>query len=85
MNETAFAKRGSVLIDQKGSAFDEAGIDVDFVCKGEGVLEVECADGSRIVVNSKASLRRIWVAVRTGGLISRTRKAHGSVRVRVKL
>ncbi|MCX7673462.1 MAG: iron donor protein CyaY, partial [Thiobacillaceae bacterium] len=32
-----------------------------------GILHVECADGSRIVINRQAAAREIWVAARSGG------------------
>ena len=33
----------------------------------DGILEIECADGSRIIVNRHVPNREIWVAARSGG------------------
>lgn len=32
-----------------------------------GILTVECADGSRVIVNRQTPNREIWVAARSGG------------------
>jgi CyaY protein len=40
--------------------------DIDVELEG-GVLELECPDGSRIIVNRQAPNREIWVAARSGG------------------
>jgi CyaY protein len=33
----------------------------------DGILEVECADGSKLIVNRHVPNREIWVAARSGG------------------
>jgi CyaY protein len=33
----------------------------------DGILEIECADGSRVIVNRHVPNREIWVAARSGG------------------
>jgi len=33
----------------------------------DGVLEIECSDGSKIIVNRHDAAQEIWVAARTGG------------------
>jgi len=33
----------------------------------EGILEIECADGSKLIVNRHVANREIWVAARSGG------------------
>jgi CyaY protein len=35
--------------------------------KPGGVIEIEYADGSRMVINRHAAAREIWVAARAGG------------------
>jgi len=42
-------------------------MDVDLESKGSGVLELEFADGGKIVVNRHTAAREIWVAARSGG------------------
>lgn len=42
-------------------------IDFDYELKPGGIIEIECADGSKIIVNRHAAAREIWVAARSGG------------------
>jgi CyaY protein len=42
-------------------------VDADFEQKEGGVLEVEFADGSKLIVNRHAAAREIWLAARSGG------------------
>lgn len=48
-------------------AVDGAALDVDFERKDGGVLELEFADGSRMVINRHGGAREIWVAAKSGG------------------
>ena len=48
-------------------ALDRAELDADVQSKGAGVLEIEFADGSKMVVNRHGPAREIWVAARSGG------------------
>ena len=41
--------------------------DIDFELAAGGVLEIEFADGSKIIVNRHAVAREIWVAAKAGG------------------
>lgn len=43
----------------------EAGFDVE--TKPGGVLEVECANGSKIIINRHVAAREIWLAAKSGG------------------
>lgn len=53
-----------------GAALDEAldasDADLDWSLN-EGVLEVECANGGKLIVNRHLPNREIWVAARAGG------------------
>jgi CyaY protein len=48
-------------------ALDAADLDADVLAKGDGLLEVEFADGAKIVINRHTAAREIWVAARAGG------------------
>jgi len=48
-------------------ALEASGADADFELKEGGVLELEFADGSKMIVNRHAAAREIWVAARSGG------------------
>ena len=67
MDETEFealAERALVRLD---AAMEASGIDADVERKDGGVLEIEFADGSRMIVNRHGAAREIWVAAREGG------------------
>jgi len=58
----AQAARALDLIEQ---ALEQT--EVDFERKEGGIVEIELADGSRIIVNRHAAAQEIWVAARSGG------------------
>ena len=39
----------------------------------DGILEIECDDGSKLIVNRHAPNREVWVAARSGGFHFRPR------------
>ena len=47
-------------------ALDEGDVDVDWTLN-DGILEIECDDGSKLIVNRHLPNREIWVAARSGG------------------
>lgn len=49
------------------AALEAHGVDFDFEIKPGGVLELEFADGSKIIVNRHAAAREIWLAAKSGG------------------
>lgn len=49
------------------AALDACAADVDYEVMPGGVLELEFADGSKIIVNRHTAAREIWVAARSGG------------------
>jgi CyaY protein len=67
MTETEFVEISHRVIDSIEEAFDQADIDVDLDRKGDGLLEVEFENGTKIVINSQTPMRQIWVAARSGG------------------
>jgi CyaY protein len=48
------------------AALAEGDGDADWTLR-DGILEIECADGSKLVVNRHVPNREIWVAARSGG------------------
>jgi CyaY protein len=46
---------------------ESGGLDADLGRKGEGVLEIEFENGSKMVINRHGAAREIWVAARSGG------------------
>ena len=48
-------------------ALEASGVDADAQTKGAGVLEIEFANGSKMIVNRQVAARELWVAARSGG------------------
>ena len=72
MDEKEFAERCQqelALIETAvEAAADDAsnGADIDFEMQG-GILEIECADGSKVIVSPHSIAKEIWVAAKSGG------------------
>lgn len=65
MTESDFHRAvDAILARIEGSLEDEDALDTDL--EG-GVLTIECADGSRVIVNRQTPNREIWVAAKGGG------------------
>jgi iron-sulfur cluster assembly protein CyaY len=67
MNESDFDRLAEEALERVSRALEETGVDCDWELKAGGVLELEFADGSRMVVNRHSAARQIWVAARSGG------------------
>jgi CyaY protein len=67
MDERQFEALATPVLESIERALDRSGVDVDFELKEGGVLELEFADGSKIIVNRHVAAREIWVAARSGG------------------
>lgn len=48
------------------AALDASDADVDWSLN-DGILEIDCGDGGKIIVNRHVPNREIWVAARSGG------------------
>jgi CyaY protein len=67
MDEAQFFARADAALARIDAALEESGVDADVERKEGGIVEVEYADGSRMVINRHAAAREIWVAARSGG------------------
>ena len=67
MTESEFEALADAAIAALERAIEATALDVDIQTKGSGVLEVEFADGARIVINRHTAARELWVAARSGG------------------
>lgn len=70
MSESEFLAAAEGVLDAVEAAFEQAGeaADVDVECSRSGnVLEIEFANRSKMIVNTQAPMREIWVAARAGG------------------
>lgn len=65
MTESEFHRAADLVLARIESTVESIdGLDVDLEA---GVLTIECADASRIIVNRQTPNREIWVAARSGG------------------
>jgi CyaY protein len=68
--ETEFIAAADATLAKIGFALDAAletgNADVDWNLN-DGILEIECADGSKLIVNRHVPNRELWVAARAGG------------------
>ena len=67
MTESEYTRLADDTLRRLEQAIESADGDFDCDLSGGGILEIEFADGSVIVVNKQAAAREIWVAARSGG------------------
>ena len=67
IDESQFNAQAEATLARIETALDESGADVDYEMQAGGVLELEFADGSKIIVNRHTAAREIWVAAKSGG------------------
>ena len=67
MTEGEFTVLAEAALAALERAFEAEAPDADVQAKGEGVLEIEFEDGSKMIINRHAAAREIWVAARSGG------------------
>jgi len=67
MNESEFETLASAALAALERAFEASAPDADVQTKGAGVLEIEFADGSKMIINRHGAAREIWVAAKSGG------------------
>jgi CyaY protein len=68
--DTAFIAAADAVLAAIGAALDAALADADNDADwklNDGILEIECEDGSKLIVNRHVPNREIWVAARSGG------------------
>jgi len=70
ITDTEFIAATDRILSTIGAALDAAledsAADLDWSLN-EGVLEIECDDGSKLIVNRHTPNRELWVAARSGG------------------
>ena len=67
MNENEFEALAEAELARIEQALERSGVDADVERKGDGVLEIEFPDGSKMIINRHGAAREIWVAARSGG------------------
>ena len=67
MEENEFTALAESTLARIEASLEESGVDADVELKPGGVIEIEYADGSKMIINRHAAAREIWVAARSGG------------------
>lgn len=67
LDEREFNALADAALGRIEAALERCEADIDYETLPGGVLEVECADGSKIIVNRHSAAREIWLAARSGG------------------
>lgn len=67
MDEKEFNRLAAETMAKIEAGLEASGADIDFELAAGGVLEIELANGSKVIVNRHAVAKEIWVAARSGG------------------
>lgn len=65
MTESEYTDLADAVMSRLEQALDAT--ELDYERAAGGVLEIEFADGSMMVVNKQAAAQEIWVAAKSGG------------------
>lgn len=66
MTEGEFNELADEVFDRIETALDASDVDIDYDSNGS-VLEMEFADGSKLIVNRHVPNKEIWLAAKSGG------------------
>jgi len=67
MNDSEFNALADAALARIEAGLEASEADVDFEMASAGVLEIEFADGGKIIVNRHGAAREMWVAAKSGG------------------
>jgi CyaY protein len=67
MTDSEFEVLADAALQALERSVEALDLDLDLQRKGDGVLELEFGDGSKMIVNRHAAAREIWVAAKAGG------------------
>ena len=67
MDDSEFNSLADRALKHIKTGLERSGADLDFSMVASGVLEIELADGSKIIVNRHSAAKEVWVAARSGG------------------
>ena len=67
MNESEFNRLADAVLARIEAGLEASDADLDFAMVSSGVLEIEFADGSKIIVNRHGAAKEMWVAAKSGG------------------
>jgi CyaY protein len=67
MNDSEFNALADAALKRIEAGLDASEADLDFAMASAGVLEIEFADRSKIIVNRHGAAKEMWVAAKSGG------------------
>ena len=67
MNDSEFSALADAALNHIETVLDASDADMDFAVVSAGVLEIEFADRSKIIVNRHGAAQEMWVAAKAGG------------------
>lgn len=67
MEELEFNALAEAELERIEAALEDCGADIDIEPKPGGVLEIEFANGTKMIINRHSAAREIWVAAKSGG------------------
>ena len=67
MDDKDFNRLADAMLARIEATLEASDADIDFELGAGGVLEIEFADGSKIIVNRHGVAQEIWVAAKAGG------------------
>lgn len=67
MDESTFNAYAEAELRRIENLLENSGVDLDIEPKPDGVLEIEFANASRIIINRHSAAREIWIAAKSGG------------------
>jgi CyaY protein len=67
MNDSEFNALADAALKKIEAGLEASNADLDFEMASAGVLEIEFADGSKIIVNRHGAAQEVWVAAKSGG------------------
>lgn len=67
MDEREFTSLADTMLARIEQALDGCDADIDYELRPGGIIEIECASGSKIIVNRHVAAREIWLAAKSGG------------------
>ena len=67
MNDSEFNALADAALGKIEAGLEASEADLDFEMASAGVLEIEFADRSKIIINRHGAAQEVWVAARSGG------------------
>ena len=67
MTDSEFNTLAEAALQRIEAGLEASAADLDFEMASAGVLEIEFADGSKIIVNRHGAAQQLWVAAQSGG------------------